>query len=93
MNFDKEDELSILKKKARSEEEINKCATKEDLSPLNKAIYIMKKGYEVQKKSIVSNMEQYAVANFMSNEELLPTILNSIETWDAEYQCLLAISL
>ena len=32
--FDSEDEMSGLKKKARSEEEINKCATNEDYSAL-----------------------------------------------------------
>ena len=55
--FDQDDELSVLKNKARTEEEINKFATKEDFSPLQKAIHIMRKGYEVQKKSVVSNLE------------------------------------
>lgn len=53
----------------------------------------MKKGYEVQKKSIVSNLQIYVTPDFASNNELLPTILNSIEMWDTEFQCLLAQSL
>lgn len=88
--FDSENEMSGLKKKARSEDEINKCATNEDYSPLQKAIHIMKKGYEVQKKSIVSNLQIYVTPDFASNNELLPMILDSIEMWDTEFQCLLA---
>ena len=53
----------------------------------------MKKGYEVQKKSVVSNLEKYVCSDFNSNVELLPLILNSIECWDTEFQCLLAQSL
>ena len=50
----------------------------------------MKKGYEVQKKSIVSNLQLYVTPDFASNNELLPMILDSIEMWDTEFQCLLA---
>lgn len=53
----------------------------------------MKKGYEVQKKSIVSNLQMYVTPDFSSNNELLPMILDSIEMWDTEFQCLLAQSL
>ena len=50
----------------------------------------MKKGYEVQKKSVVSNLNQYIEQDFSVNDELIPMILNSIEVWDTEFQCLLA---
>jgi|TARA_B110000305_G_C18985798_1_gene423770 hypothetical protein len=53
----------------------------------------MKKGYEVQKKSVVSNLDQYIEQDFSVNDELIPMILNSIEVWDTEFQCLLAQSL
>jgi len=55
-------------------------------------MYILKKGYEVQKKSVVSNLHHY-LKDAQSNKELLPLLLNSIETWDTEFQCLLAQSL
>ena len=57
----------------------------EELGIVAKAIYILKKGYEVQKKSVVSNLEQYLCEDFSSNNELLPLILNSIEVWDTEF--------
>jgi len=41
----------------------------------------MKKGYEVQKKSVVSHLYVY-IKDHSANSELLPLILNSIETWD-----------
>ena len=44
----------------------------------------MKKGYEVQKKSVVSNLDFY-MQDPASNQELLPLILNSIEVWDTEF--------
>lgn len=42
---------------------------------------------------MVFNLDQYVTADFASNDELLPLILNSIEMWDTEFQCLLAQSL
>lgn len=53
MNFDNDfglddsDEMSSLKKKVKTEEEIKKCQINEEFSQLAKALYIMKKGYEV----------------------------------------------
>ena len=91
--FDAKDEISSLKKRVKTEEEIEKCAVNEDLGVVAKALYIMKKGYEVQKKSVVSNLDQYLCEDFACNSELMPLILNSIDTWDTEFQCLLAQSL
>ena len=88
--FDAKDEISSLKKRVKTEEEIEKCAVSEELGVVAKALYIMKKGYEVQKKSVVSNLEQYLCEDFECNKELLPLILNSIDTWDTEFQCLFA---
>jgi len=45
--FDNKDEMSSMKKKVKSEEEILKCFVNEDFSPLLKAMHILKKGYEV----------------------------------------------
>ena len=59
LEFDTKDEMSNLKKKVKTEEEIDMCAVNEELDPAMKAIHILKKGYEVQKKSVVSNLDQY----------------------------------
>ena len=58
-DFDNEDEMGSMKKKVKSEEEINKFYTNESFTVLQKANHIMKKGYEVQKKSVVSNLDFY----------------------------------
>ena len=91
--FDSKDEIGSLKKRAKTQEEIEKCAVSDELGVCAKALYILKKGYEVQKKSVVSNLEQYLCEDFACNSELLPLILNSIEVWDTEFQCLFAQSL
>ena len=59
LEFDTKDEMSNLKKKVKTEEEINMCAVNEEFDPCMKALHILKKGYEVQKKSVVSNLDQY----------------------------------
>lgn len=46
-DFDVKDEMSSMKKKIKTEEEINKCQTSEDFTQVQKANYILKKGYEV----------------------------------------------
>lgn len=81
-----------MRKRVKTNEEINSCSVNEEYSLLQKATYIMKKGYEVQKKSVVSHLYVY-IKDPNANSELLPLILNSIETWDTEFQCLLADSL
>ena len=52
----------------------------------------MKKGYEVQKKSVVSNLDQY-LDDKAANQNLISLILNSIDTWDNEFQILFSQSL
>jgi len=47
-------------------------------------MHIMKKGYEVQKKSVVSNLDQY-VDDKETFQNLISLILNSIDTWDNEF--------
>jgi len=59
--------MSSLKKKVKSEDEILKCFVNEEYSPLLKALHILKKGYEVQKKSVVSNLDQYVYSDYQSN--------------------------
>ena len=47
LEFDTKDEMSNLKKKVKTEEEINMCAVSEEFDPCLKALHILKKGYEV----------------------------------------------
>eukprot|EP00347_Sterkiella_histriomuscorum_P008189 403346040 len=79
------DDISQSKTKALTDEEINKMQTNESFTSLQKAMYIMKKGYEVQKKSVIEHLDQYLVEP-QSNKELVPLISNSIEYWDDDFQ-------
>jgi len=92
LDFDVKDEMSNMRKKVKTSDEINLCSTNEEYSLVQKAIHIMKKGYEVQKKSVVSHLAFY-LADPKANDELLPLILHSIDAWDTQFQCLLADSL
>ena len=79
-----ENEMNGMRNRMKTDEEIKECSTQEDLTITQKGSFIMRKGYEVQKKSVVSHMARYLVEP-ESNDELLPLILNSIETWDVEF--------
>ena len=59
LDFDVQDEMSNMRKKVKTNEEINLCSVNEEYSLIQKAIHIMKKGYEVQKKSVVSHLDVY----------------------------------
>jgi hypothetical protein len=82
--FDVKDEMSSMKKRAKTQEEIKACSTQDDFTLIQKAMHIMKKGYEVQKKSVVSHLHHY-LRDSEANTQLLPLIMNSIEVWDTEY--------
>ena len=47
IDFNVADEISVMRKKVKTSEEISKCSTNEDYTLVQKAIHIMKKGYEV----------------------------------------------
>jgi hypothetical protein len=65
--FDNKDEMSSMKKKVKNEEEILKCFVNEEFTPVLKALHILKRGYEVQKKSVVSNLDQYIFSDYSCN--------------------------
>ena len=91
-DFDVADEMASMRKKQKTDEEIAQCTTDDSFTHLQKAIFIMRRGNEVQKKSVVSHLHNYMI-DPDANTELVPLILNSIENWDTEIQCLLAESL
>lgn len=62
--------MVIIKQVRKS---LNKLSTDEDLSELDKGIYLLVKGYEIQKKSIISNLCRY-MYEMNSNTKLVPII-------------------
>ena len=89
---DVQNEMSSMETRVKTENEINKCYTNEDFTQFQKAMHIMMKGYEVQKKSVVSNLDQY-VDDIDTFQNLISLIINSIDTWDNEFQILFGQSL
>ena len=62
------------KTKMKTEEELKKLSTDESYTEIDKAVYWLVKGYEVQKKSIVQSLQRYMLeAN--ANTKLMPIIL------------------
>ena len=47
-----EDEFSDMKKGVKTEEEIERMATKENFTQLQKGVHLLKKGTKVQKESV-----------------------------------------
>ena len=62
------------KTKMKTEEELRKLSTDESLSEIDKAVYLLLKGYELQKKSIIQSLERY-MGESNSNTKLMPLIL------------------
>lgn len=78
-------EVDEFQKKAKPEEEINKMSTKEDLTELQRGSQLLRKGYEVQKLSVINNLDRY-MKEGGANEELLSLILSSLDDWDDKMQ-------
>lgn len=62
------------KTKMKTEEELRKLSTDESLSEIDKAVYLLLKGYELQKKSIIQSLQRY-MREPNSNTKLMPIIL------------------
>jgi len=59
--------------KIKTEEELEKLSTDESLSELDKAIHLLLKGYELQKKSIIQNLARY-MTDANANTKLVPIL-------------------
>lgn len=59
--------------KMKTEEELKKLSTDENLSELDKGIHLLWKGYEIQKKSIIQHLDRY-MQEPDSNTKLVPII-------------------
>jgi serine/threonine-protein phosphatase 4 regulatory subunit 4 len=57
----------------KTEEELKKLSTDENLSELDKGIHLLWKGYEIQKKSIIQHLDRY-MQEPDSNAKLVPII-------------------
>ena len=62
------------KTKIKTEEELRKLSTDESLSEIDKAVYLLLKGYELQKKSVIQSLQRY-MKEANSNTKLMPIIL------------------
>lgn len=60
-------------------------STKEDLTELQRGSQLLRKGYEVQKLSVINNLDRY-MKEGGANEELLSLILSSLDDWDDKMQ-------
>jgi len=59
--------------------------TKEDMTELKRCVHLMKKGYEVQKLSVINNIERY-LKEPGANDELFSIIIDSMLDWDTKMQ-------
>ncbi len=57
-------------------EEIEKWCTKEDMPEVKRCVHLMKKGFEIQKISVINNLNRY-MREPGANEELFSLIIVS----------------
>jgi len=80
-----DDEVNMSLKKVKTEEEIKKFMTREGLSEISRAILILRKGYGVQKNSVINHLYKYLQEDG-DKEELLLIIIESMIDWDEDMQ-------
>eukprot|EP00347_Sterkiella_histriomuscorum_P018664 403344647 len=66
-----------------TEEEIERMTIKDDMTLVQKGVFIMKKGIDIQKRAVVINLHQY-MNEKGGNEEIFPLIINQIDHWEDE---------
>ena len=85
LDIDIFDEFNESSKNVKSDEEINKFLTSESFTPLMKAVHILKKGFDIQKRSIVANLDKY-LTEPEAGKQLIEPISKAIEFWDNDFQ-------
>lgn len=80
-----DDEVNMSLKKVKTEEEIKKFMTRDGLSEITRAIILLKKGYGVQKTSVINHLYKY-LQEEGNKEELLMIIIESMIDWDEVMQ-------
>lgn len=85
MNDPFDDEMSMSLKKVKTEEEIQKFSTKEGLTEIERAIYLLRKGYGLQKQSVINHLDKYLQEDG-DKAELLTIIIESMIDWDDQMQ-------
>jgi hypothetical protein len=86
-----DNEYELLNKQAKSPEEIEKWCTKEDMPEVKRCVHLLKKGYEIQKVSVINNLDRY-MTEAGANEELFSLIIDSLLDWDDKMQIECALS-
>jgi len=76
-----DNEYELLNRQAKSPEEIEKWCTKEDMPEVKRCVHLLKKGYEIQKISVINNLDRY-MTEAGANEELFSLIIDSLLDWD-----------
>jgi hypothetical protein len=72
-------------KKVRTDDEIKKFMTRDGLPEITRAILLLKKGYRVQKTSVINFLHRYLQEDG-DKKELLLLIIESMIDWDEEMQ-------
>lgn len=80
-----DDEARLSMKKVKTQEEIKKFMTREGLSEIGRAVLLLKKGYGVQKTSVINHLYRYLQEDG-DKEELLLIIIESMIDWDEVMQ-------
>ncbi len=80
-----DDEARLSDKKVKTEEEIKKFMTRDGLSEINRGVLLLKKGYGVQKTSVINHLYRY-LQEEGDKEELLLIIIESMIDWDEAMQ-------
>lgn len=80
-----DDEVNMSMKKLKTEEEIKKFSTRDGLTEIGRAVHLLKKGYGIQKQSVINHLEKYLQEDG-GKEELLHIIINSMADWDFQMQ-------
>jgi hypothetical protein len=80
-----DDEVNMSLKKVKTEEEIKKFMTRDGLSEISRAIHLLKKGYGLQKTSVINHLDKYLQEDG-DQQELLLIIIESMIDWDEQMQ-------
>ena len=78
-------EMGELKRHQKTEEEIKKFSSSEDFTELKRAVHLLKKGYEIQKISVINHLDRYLL-ELGANDLLLQIIIDSMADWDYKMQ-------
>mmetsp|Transcript_9224 Transcript_9224/g.13995 ORF Transcript_9224/g.13995 Transcript_9224/m.13995 type:complete len:97 (+) Transcript_9224:44-334(+) len=71
-----EKEYELFNRQAKTPEEIEQWCTKEDMPEIKRVVHLMKRGFQIQKVSVINNLDRY-MTEAGANEELYTLIIVS----------------